>query len=335
MKLRPGTALPRTFGIALLSALVFSSCQANTDEAAPRQPAGAALPTQTVSPIDSDYAGLTLPNASFANAVIQDANFMGATLVRADFSFARLVGANFEGADLRRTIFQAADLTAVSFRHANLSHADLSQAILPGADLTGARLDGVDFSSSTGVTDEMLMMALDVSAQELVMALHAHRILLEDDVNIAIALNPVCDSRDGVSAAATYRRGEGFHPISLLGDPIGYGHSLDKIRWSPVATRYAQLVACAKDLEPAVLKNCGDYGAAGHPVFLAQEKWRFSVYEARHARLIAEKEFLGPQPVGGCPSSVRADQGYITGGAPQFSHLTEFLAPFVGDSPKA
>jgi uncharacterized protein YjbI with pentapeptide repeats len=107
--------------------------------------------------VDTDFSGLSLPGASFAearfdsvgadptavgtcsganfaNANIPGSDFRGANLVNACFQNANLVGSRFEGCNCTLAVFRGANLTGARMGNANFSSANFNAATFHGAD---------------------------------------------------------------------------------------------------------------------------------------------------------------------------------------------------------
>ena len=134
-------------------------------------------------PIEAEFIGADLSEASLADAKLSRASFMDAVLCRTDFSRSKLLEANFSdailaqcsfadailiGADLWRAQLTGANLTSATltgaklnkadFTRANLSSADLTEveargARFMGAVLTGACIQGWEIDSETSLSD--------------------------------------------------------------------------------------------------------------------------------------------------------------------------------------
>jgi len=282
---------------------------------------------------EASFVGASLAFANLTSVNGSGADFARANLRRANLAFANLRGVNGSGADFARASLLRADLAGANLAGASLAGVNAAEADFIGARLRGVALEGATLEGATGLTDASLSSALNVDPADLARALWEKRLFLEPPNEIAATLGAACRGTRVPRAGSSRSKGT---VLSVLSDN---GRSrLENIRWGlqPVATRFAELVACVGPTESITIQICGGYvltstNTPASPIRRYQERRQVRLVRARTAALVAEQTFEGPYP-DSCPFSAPSD--VTTEGRPLApSAVSRGIATMVAASP--
>lgn len=119
-----------------------------------------------------DLAGLTLDNASFAEANLADAQLNDTNLSGSFFQGANLRNANLQNTTIINGNFVGADLRGADLRGSTFDNVDFAGAVLNGADLTGVDLsNNVRFYGAildNAIMVETIMTGIDFAGNQLI-----------------------------------------------------------------------------------------------------------------------------------------------------------------------
>jgi hypothetical protein len=251
-----------------------------------------------------------------------------------------LVGCDFSGKDLSGLDLHQADLSEAILSNANLQDVNLSGAVLTGAKLNGAdltratldnaELTGANLENVQGLTDEMLMSALNVTEDELASTLSQSTIQLESRQSIMERMRDV-HLGEVVLECANYSANESFHPVVLL-DAEGNKHKwTDGIprQWEPMALRFCELVAFAETEQEVTVETCSYWG--GPSITRYRYEMPVVLMDAKTANVVEVETVEGERP-SQCPVSAPVEQTRIDGGHVQLSDIEEWLGEFVNQN---
>ncbi len=254
-----------------------------------------------------------------------------ATLCHCDFRWQNLSGKDLQGADL-----SYANLENANLQNANLEGAILRNASMAGADLTGAVLkdavlDGADLQNVIGLTDSMLLSALNVQDYMLAAALSQRGIRLESHRSIIKDLKNVC-MEVGVTGCVPYTPDNSFHPMVLLDEEGGWHKLTYQVpdNWAPMALRFCQLVACVGEEEKVYIDQQA-YGFRPYLTVHYVKRYGYRVHvrllAAYTGAVVAQEYFTGRLPE--FPEVVDQDTDRIVGDHVEFKDMSLWLATFV------
>ncbi|MBN1966181.1 MAG: pentapeptide repeat-containing protein [Anaerolineae bacterium] len=279
-----------------------------------------------------EAGGTDLGSCILTDADLSGRDLSGANLRRANLRGAILRDTNLSGADLSESHFPEVDLSAANLSGADLSNADFTDTTLTGVTLTGATLDGANFAGAVGLTDAMLLDALGIAPEQLMEALITRHIRLENRETILDSLCAVCQGMGQATAHSYDADSDAWHPLVLLGetgDDHAWTDSLPS-EWEPIATRFAELVACTTETEEVTVETCRYVG--GPPITRYQYRVTITLRAAQTGEILETETVSGSRP-SGCPQTAPTSQTRIDGGPVSFELAQGWLGELVTGYP--
>jgi len=283
----------------------------------------------------ADLRGATLDGAFLRETKLDGADLRDLDLTRSVFHPVSLAGTVLDGADLGGSELVSVSLVGASARGTDLSGANLSAADLSDAALEGATLDGAILIGATGLDDQTLAAALDVTVETLGGTLSEREIRLEARQDILAALGTACGGGT-VPEASTYPQGD-FHTMVILDERGQVGADTDQalgLGWEPMAVRFAQLVACVSEEEDVQVEHCPYTleGGGAASITRVRHQRDIRVVEASAGRMVFDRTLEGSNPQE-CPlfhsfSNLNQNE-MLEGSGIEFNKVRDELSRFV------